>query len=654
MKRLIIFEFAEDARFFSGYCKEQGMDLSVYTVLALQPEVKVFCKENGLDYIDTLPFFNNDSHRRALTFSHRLTQLAQAELRFDALSPVSSSCMNAFVYYSRFYLNNFAWILEVMKGIRDTYGNVEINVLDRGSRGNRGNLPGGPFLSSKDRFAEPLIETFCRANRLPFKRIVAGDTEDPTAALTPRIKESFFYRFAKGFTAFVYKRKLKKWAKMKAVFIAVPTYHLDRVCKEIKAQFPGVQCVVDLHGAVSSLGYLKFCLRAFLGGTQDIIPVPVEVFETPSPAEKSAIPNALKESFKTFLDKHETEFIYENCSLRKELERKVYGDLFRHLVELHRTARAQAPFLEYLKPRLVISPVSIGSYQTWAETGRRQNIPVLVIPQKGLVVPTDEYARTEQHYIGRAQVTDDFQFAAAQSSLVWDYLKWSRYPGTILKTGNLIFSQVNPSLRAEKRNFLVPGIGADTKVIVYAPSMKSRKSRRFFVLETLDELLESLRDIIDTVAVMENIHLIVRIHPGEPVTRKQVETLLTIPENVSVSDRGSFEEVLTAADLLISFSSTSIQEALVNQVPVVLYDKWKRYNHLDAPRIGKEGPREVSAAYYIDNPGVLLRGIRRVLEQHDNKENTGPCFDTYCFPQKGTDGFFEFVRDCLTEKKGHG
>jgi hypothetical protein len=647
VKKLIIFEFAEDARFFSGYCKEQGMDISVFTVLALQPEVKVFCKENGLGYVDTLPFFSNDSHRRALTASHRLTHLAQTELRFDLLAPVNSSCMNAFVYYYRFYLNNFTWILEVMKGIRDTRGDVEINVFDRGSRGNRGNIPGGPFLSQKDRFLETLIETFCEVNSIPFNRIGGGGGGN-NAAVPVKVKESGFSRMAKRLAAVVFKRKLKRLAKSKVVFISVPTYHLDRVCEEIRAQFPGVRCVVDLHGSVSSLGYLKLCLKVFLGGyPKDLIPVPVEVFETRSPGEKSMILEGLKESFKAFLDTRAGELVYDNCSLKEELERKVIPDLLSHLVELHCWARAQGVFLELLKPRLVISPVSIGFYQAWAENGRAQGIPVVVIPQKGLVAPSDEYAQTEQHYIGRAQVTDDFAFAAAQSSLVWDYLKWSGYAGTMLKTGNLIFSRVDPAKRAEKRNLLVPGIGDNTRIIVYAPSMKSRKSRRFFVLETLDELLESLRDIIDLASVMEDIHLIVRIHPGEPVTRKQVEALLTIPRNVSVSDRGSFEEVLTAADLLISFSSTSIQEALINRVPVVLYDKWKRYNHLDAPRVGKEGPDEVSAAYYIDGPESLPQGIRGILEQHENKENIVECFDKYLLPGEGTSGFFDFVNECI-------
>ena len=42
----------------------------------------------------------------------------------------------------------------------------------------------------------------------------------------------------------------------------------------------------------------------------------------------------------------------------------------------------------------------------------------------------------------------------------------------------------------------------------------------------------------------------------------------------------SFHEVLAEADLLVSFSSTTIEEALVNDVPVLLYGGHGRYAHI--------------------------------------------------------------------------
>ena len=221
--------------------------------------------------------------------------------------------------------------------------------------------------------------------------------------------------------------------------------------------------------------------------------------------------------------------------MREELERKVNGDLMAHLESLKRFGAAQDLFLRHLKPRLILSPVSVDAYQGWAEAGTRIGVPTLVIPQKGLVAPEEADARVEQHYIGRAQVTDDFQAAAAQTTLVNDYLHWAGYKGTILRTGNLIFSRPAPEKRAEKRQLLAPGVTDDTRIIVYAPSMKSRKSRRFFVLETLDELLASLTELVEAVSLMENVHLIVRIHPGEPIKKKEIEALLPVPANVSIS-----------------------------------------------------------------------------------------------------------------------
>lgn len=636
--KLLLLEFADDARMFLRHCKEAGVEPGDFLVVALQPEVKVVCKENRLDYTDTLDFFSNDSHRRALAAAHRLTELTVQALDFEPSCLTAHSWKDAFTYYYRFYLNNFAWIIEVMRGIREQYRDAVIHTVER----RREVVPGGPFLADKDRFSGPLIREYCRVHGLAYEAL---DIDKRRAASRKQTKKpGLAYRAVKRIAGVLFKEILKDLRRSKTIFITTPTYHLDRVCGEITAAFPGVRCVSHLQGAVSTLGYVKLCVKLMTGNyRKDIFPVPVEIFEKRLSADAGGASERLKTSFAALMDKEGAAFSHDGCSLREELERKVMGDLMDHLSALQRFGAAQDLFLRHLKPRLILSPVSIDAYQGWAETGARLGIPALVIPQKGLVAPQEENARVEQHYIGRAQVTEDFQAAAAQTTLVNDYLRWAGYSGKILRTGNLIFSRTAPEKRAEARELLVPGITETTRIIVYAPSMKSRKSRRFFVLETLDELLASLTELVEAVSLMENVHLIVRIHPGEPIKKKEIEALLPVPANVSISDTGTFEEVLTAVDLLVSYSSTSIQEALINRAPVLLYDPWKRYNHLQAPRMETDGLHGVTAACYVDEHQLLVPAIRRMLEAHADKENTAHCFDGYRFEQDNSE-FLEYVR----------
>ena len=55
-----------------------------------------------------------------------------------------------------------------------------------------------------------------------------------------------------------------------------------------------------------------------------------------------------------------------------------------------------------------------------------------------------------------------------------------------------------------------------------------------------------------------------------------------LPKNVEIVTNTPFKQTLSKADLLISFSSTTIEEALVNKIPVALYGGKGRYCHIES------------------------------------------------------------------------
>ena len=628
-KKLVLIEFLDELEGFLTYLNKTGGSLADFLVVALQPEVAAYGKRNHIDTLNTMPFFNNRSHENALEKSAELTGLMGEKLAFKLKSPVQHTLNNTFIYYCRLYINNFTWIIEVLKGIRAVYPNSEIHTFKRQQGVKMGQGSGEPFLSKNDRFVPSIVEKFCTANRLPPAAL-------PGAKLLKKFDQNFLL---KKITRKLLLAKLEKYSTTKVIFLTAPSYNLDRLGKEIQQQIPGLLCATTTPNKPSIPGYLKLCLKEWLGlslhNTPGFISIPMAVFtDTGEKGSTTPALEKLKQSYREFIKTYGNTFTYEGCSFLEELNQKVERDLLPHLYELHCLATAQQRILEHLQPNLLVSPLSVGPDQGWAELGSKLKIPSLVIPQKGLVAPQNNYARIEEHYIGKAQVSNDFNYAAAQTPQVKEYLQWSDYNGTVLETGNLIFSK--PSPRQGK---------SDSKVIVYAPSMKSRKSRRFFVLETLDELLASISDLIEVISQMKEIHLVIRVHPGEPITRQEIETLISLPSNVSVSDSGTFEELLSSATMVISFSSTSIQEALLNQVPVVLYDKWNRYNHLQAPSFTGTPAATISAAYYVNEKEVLAPCIRWVLEKLEKKEMSTETFREYIFPEDRYGNFMDFVKE---------
>jgi hypothetical protein len=633
-KKVVLIEFADELEDFLAHLNESGSNLTDFLVVALQPEVTAYGKKNHIDTLNTLAFFNNRSHENALEKSAELTGLMADKLTFKLESPVRHTLNNTFIYYCRLYINNFTWILEVLKGIRTVYPNSEIYTFKRQQQVAMGQGSGDPFLSKNDRFIPTIVERYWTAKRLPPAAL-------PGAKLLKKFDQNVLL---KRITRKLFLAKLEKYSTAKMIFLTAPSYNLDRLGKEIQQQIPGLLCATTTPNVPSTPGYLKLCLKMLPGlslhHTAGFISIPLAVFT--DTGEKGSLDTGLeqlKESYREFIEVYGNAFSYEGCSFLEELNQKVEGDLLPHLYDLHRLAAAQQRILEHLQPNLLVSPLSVGPDQGWAELGSKLKIPSLVIPQKGLVAPRNNFARLEEHYIGKAQVSDDFSYAAAQTPLVKEYLTWSNYNGTVLETGNLILAKPpKPPTRQEKNG---------RKVIVYAPSMKSRKSRRFFVLETLDELLASISDLIAVISQMEQVDLVLRVHPGEPITRQQIETLIPLPPKVSISDSGTFEELLARAAVVISFSSTSIQEALLNRVPVVLYDKWNRYNHLQAPCFNGNGTTAptLSAAYYVKEKEVLAPCLRWVLEKLEKKEMTTETFREYIFPEDRQGKFMEFVKE---------
>jgi len=657
MKKLFIAEFTEELLGFLKYSRSHGLKPQEFLTLALQAEVQVLCKQEGLDYIDTLPFFKTPSHIRVLKQSHRLTSLIMEKLSFPVDEEVNKVLMDTFIFYSRFYLNNYLWIIEVLEGIRKEYSEkVEIYVYKRLLSLGAPHARTNPYLTKRDRYLHLLVEKYCHSKGMSYTLLEnSGDNKNlkvnPTAGPIKRILKYAALR--------LFRLKIKGLARNPVVFAAAPSYNLDRVCREIQGVYPQVTAVTDYHlpAGMSMRGYVKLCLMEIRDlltrrkSENQMLAVPVGLFAPASSRIRAIHLNQVHDAFEKFASENKREFTYAGCSFWEEFQLKVKTHLLEALADLLTGSIGRRTFLESIRPKLVMSPVSTAEYQDWAQVSAALNIPALVIPQKTLLKPGNPDAQIEESYIGRAQVTDTFAYAAAQSPLVTGYLKWSEYKGEILETGNLIFARLNTEKRAERREKFFKEIGGVKKVIVWAPSMKTRKSRRFYVLESIDELLSAMQDVFSAVSRLEDVHLVFRIHPGDAITKAEIYSLLQVPANASVSDSGSYEEVLALADLLISYSSTAVQEALINYIPVLLYDKWNRYNHLKAEAVENPVPAKIAAVYYFHQKENLESAIKWILEQHTQKEVSKELFKNYAFINKEQhmQYFFDFVGKCLNE-----
>lgn len=645
-QKIFVCEFPDELDGFLEFCrgKNTDMDTAAFLIVPLEVEVRSLCREKGLPAMDTLPFFDSDSQRRLLMKSHKLTTLISGHLHLCPGHLLENGCRDNFIFYSRFYINHFLRLVEILEGIRQTYGEPEIFVCRRVRMGKTDSVD--PLVNNRDRFLHSLADAFCRQKGLGIHVIDLPQI----SAVTGKKSRGYANSLLRHITRIVVKWKLRRLRRHPVVFAADTHYRLDRLCRDIRSRIPEIITVADTRNIDSPVRYLRVWRqllvrkRAKDGENDPPLPIPGDIFNPADSIDDGPIPDAIGSLFRHFGENHGKYFIHHGCLFWNEFSRKVESDLLPFLIAVIDSAEDQRRFLDRLKPRLLLSAVGIAGFRSWGEVARSLGISACIIPQKGLVAPIDEVAATEESYIGKAQVSDGYDTAVSQSPLVSDFLNWSGYQGQIIETGNLIFSRITDEKRRRARRNLFPAIEPNTKVLVWAPSQKTRRSPRFFVLETDDELFSAMEDIFTVVAEMDNVHLVFRIHPGARVSKKTIYSLLTVPANVTVSNSGDFEDVLATADLLISFSSTAIQEALINRIPVLLYDRWRRYNHLAAPGLRGESPDKVTPVYYIDRKEDLRVGIDRLTGIEAGDHSTFGLFDQYIFSDNHAQNFYNFIR----------
>ncbi|MDC0188251.1 hypothetical protein OAJ61_00455 [bacterium] len=163
-----------------------------------------------------------------------------------------------------------------------------------------------------------------------------------------------------------------------------------------------------------------------------------------------------------------------------------------------------------------------------------------------------------------------------------------------------------------KRNF---------RTILHAGTYKIWSNTRPWIFETSDEFVLGLVKLIQAVEQLEGTKLIIRFRIMAECQLKSLKQLLPKSNCYEIKTSGEFLEDLAKADLLVSFASTTTEEALYARRPVLLWGGSKRYYHLPA---NETCPTENSrrAIYAPKTEKELLPMLESILKFHTGKPLT--------------------------------
>ena len=189
-----------------------------------------------------------------------------------------------------------------------------------------------------------------------------------------------------------------------------------------------------------------------------------------------------------------------------------------------------------------------------------------------------------------------------------------------------------------------PATSSETKIryILHAGTYKSWLTPRPWIYETPDEFIKGLISLILATGKLINTKLIIRIRPQADCSLLNLQRLLPKLDHYEIKSSGSFLDDISKADLLVSWSSTTIEESLHLRKPVLLWGGSNRYFHLPPCR-NFPTPQNRSEVYAPEKEEDLSHMIESILESHAGKPLTDAELNSHVW-NENISGVDEFVR----------
>lgn len=139
-----------------------------------------------------------------------------------------------------------------------------------------------------------------------------------------------------------------------------------------------------------------------------------------------------------------------------------------------------------------------------------------------------------------------------------------------------------------------------------------------WAMQTSDEFVHGIEILGEVVEKIDDVSLIVRPKDKEECNAEILQQLLPPRRNTVFRRTGSFAQDLADSDLVVSFSSSTIEEALHLRTPVLLWGGGADYRHLPAREAPPEGDSR-AAVYAAESREDLERMLPAIIAAHRDR-----------------------------------
>ncbi|MFA5088098.1 MAG: hypothetical protein WC552_03585 [Candidatus Omnitrophota bacterium] len=617
-KNLIVVEFENEARYFlERYPSlvDGGTD-----ILALLPESQAFLLDKGVKFHNSLEYFSKESHQTALNHVDEMMGKVNSAVSFEDRAGVSGTYVNAFSFYLRPYLSYIVSHLEIILNFVERHGSGSMDVCKY-----LNNDYAGYSLFAKERILGDLLQAFagrCLVHVHPL-----------------RIKQKSWLRRCVDFSRRVFHAfcHWTEWAlsggkKRPAIVYYSLKYNFGRLARELP-QFVSFNLVPNKRKRLSG--------RKASSGDK-IHDLHLNVFGKSDPALAGSC-RAARDRIRQ-LHLSGKIFSYRGIDFSSLVFEKIEKGFFHDFQGLSKQAKSLRRLLRRIRPEAVISPLARDVSFALGEISQELGIPSILISHGSHVPPKDDYDSREWRDHAKGLVDTGYQYHLLQTPWAQRFVEAMAFDKNYFKVAPLVFSQVGKLDRGKKRKAMYPFL-QDEKIIVHAGTPKPRGSTRLYIYETMDEYIENIKDLIKSTRDLEEYFLIVRFRPSAYLSLETFRKLLPKEKGYVIAADGDFADYLGIADLLVSFSSTTIEEALLNKIVVLQYDRTGRYWHVPGCVWGGQRFEGMDSVYCVDDPRALKEALVWLLRNHFNQSVPEGLFSRHTFQPDEVMSVADFVRN---------
>ncbi|MDD4910375.1 MAG: hypothetical protein PHR44_06860 [Candidatus Omnitrophica bacterium] len=633
-KLIFVSKNSQVDRYLHSDLQDNGLAGRGILFIALSPAVYSYLKRLNIPAHNTLPYFTTESHKRVLDKSRALTGWLRENVKIaESEFGHQHACREAFVFLSRLRMHYSLKLIEIVYNAVDVHHPTVIAA----SLSEKKYYP-DEMNSFPENYAGQIVKSVSQEKSLRFEEI--GDYKDGSFA---RIKHNaknlsrFLFRWFE-FSLWSRKRLLENLLNNRSfILLTTKHYNMDKLAEKIKGEYGKNRLFFLNDPAIPDCCLPDFIIRMLNNKLRTII-------------------KDQRKSFNELVKKINADsalFSYRGIMLGVFLAQDPRNNIMNYIIYLFVWLVRLNNFIKPAKPIAILSCGNRPDDVALAEMADSNNIPLIFISHGSHVQPKNDYEMIEWGEQGRMFLSAPFSLLALQTPLAEGYLKVFPSESKIIRSGPLIWgTPVDPA----KSRALYEGMFSKkydrkkTRIVLHAGTSKIYS--RFYVYETGDEYLQSLVDLAASVEKIPDTVLIIRIRPSFEITLDTIKSIVPFSEKVILSTEGRFIDILGIADLLVSFSSTTIEEALQNRIPVLLYGGMGRYQHIPAYAIesGSHLPRR--ALYHVKESRDLEYAISNILNLSMDRERDSHLFDQYIYTENERQSIFDLINS-YAKKQGY-